>query len=107
MRRTIHRGGVAALDSPTQRFSGGAQGVFRVARGKAAGHQSWALRLSDSLRRACIRSASTAVFAAAYSRSHLLAFDSSPALSQSTGGPSLGQSVALIAFPLIVAWIGL
>jgi exopolysaccharide biosynthesis polyprenyl glycosylphosphotransferase len=49
----------------------------------------------------------TAVLLAAYSRSKLLVFDSSPALSQSTGGPTLARSVTLIAVPLVIAWIGL
>jgi exopolysaccharide biosynthesis polyprenyl glycosylphosphotransferase len=49
----------------------------------------------------------TAVLLAAYSRSKLLVFDSSPSLSQSTGGPTLSQSVTLIALPLIIVWIGL
>jgi exopolysaccharide biosynthesis polyprenyl glycosylphosphotransferase len=49
----------------------------------------------------------TAVLLAAYSRSKLLVFDSSPALSQSTGGPTLAESVTLIALPLIIVWVGL
>jgi hypothetical protein len=49
----------------------------------------------------------TAVLLAAYGRSKLLVFDSSPALSQSTGGPTLAQGVTLIAIPMIIAWIGL
>jgi exopolysaccharide biosynthesis polyprenyl glycosylphosphotransferase len=49
----------------------------------------------------------TAVLLAAYSRSKLLVFDSSPALSHSTGGPTLAQSVGLVAVPLVIVWIGL
>jgi exopolysaccharide biosynthesis polyprenyl glycosylphosphotransferase len=47
------------------------------------------------------------VLLAAYGRSRVLMFDSgSPGLSQATGGPSLGQSIALVALPLVLGWIG-
>jgi exopolysaccharide biosynthesis polyprenyl glycosylphosphotransferase len=47
------------------------------------------------------------VLLAAYGRSRVLLFDSgAPGLSQATGGPSLAQSIALVALPLVLGWIG-
>jgi exopolysaccharide biosynthesis polyprenyl glycosylphosphotransferase len=48
-----------------------------------------------------------AVALAAYGRSRVLLFDTAnaPALSQTAGGPTLGQSVAFVAVPLILGWI--
>jgi exopolysaccharide biosynthesis polyprenyl glycosylphosphotransferase len=46
------------------------------------------------------------VLLAAYGRSRLLMFDSgAPGLSQATGGPTLAQSIALVALPLVLGWI--
>jgi exopolysaccharide biosynthesis polyprenyl glycosylphosphotransferase len=50
---------------------------------------------------------SAAVLLAAYGRSRILLFDTSnaPGLSQTSGGPTLAESVAFVAVPLVLGWI--
>ncbi len=49
------------------------------------------------------------VFIAGYARSQLKIFDysSAPGLSSGDGGPDLGQSIVLVAMPLIIGWVAL
>jgi len=49
----------------------------------------------------------TTVLLAAYARSRMPFFETSPApgLSQSAGGPTLAESIAFVAVPLVVGWI--